>query len=133
LLLRDSPLWCVYLTIPVLCFLAVPFGGKLYTLVLLHVVGWWTFASYTQAGWNAELAPHPAGPWQWVRTTQKGFQWLHGVMVAGLAVLMLYFIHAPDHLRGTGLDWILTPGAFYYWTIVHVTMSFAPQDRLTGI
>jgi hypothetical protein len=133
LLLRDSPLWCVYLSIPALCFLAVPFGGKLYAIVLLHVVGWWTFATHTQAAGDAPSAPHLAGLWRWMRTTQKGFQLLHGAMVAGLAVLMLYFIHAPDHLGGTGLDRILTPGAFYYWTIVHVTMSFAPQDRLTRI
>jgi hypothetical protein len=133
LLLRDLPLWCVYVLIPVLCFLAAPFGGKLYALVLLHIVSWWTFATYTQAGGNAPAAPSLAGLWQWVRTTQKGFQLLHGVIVAGLAVLMLYFVHAPGHLRGTGLERILTPGAFYYWTIVHVTLSFAPQDHLTEI
>ena len=138
LLLRDSPLWWVYLLIPALCFLAVPAGGKLYAMVLLHVVGWWTFATYAQAGSaratrNAPSAPHLAGLWPWVRTTQMGFQLLHAVMVVGVAVLMLYFVHAPDHLRGAGLDRILTPGAFYYWTIVHVTMSFAPQDRLIKI
>ena len=131
LLRRDAPLWWVYALIPMVCGLAALRGGVLWSLVLLHVVGWWTFITLTLAKRNRHTISQVPGAWNWVRTTQAGFQLFHGALALAVCTLLLYYVHHVNHLRASILDWVLTPSAFYYLTIMHVTMSFIPKGPPT--
>jgi hypothetical protein len=136
LLSQDRPLWLVYFGVLLVILVCSPLGGKLYIAVLLHVVGWWIFASVTIAQMSRKAAsaaaPIPApvptiGLLSWMRTTQRGFQTLHGVLaLVTLGLLLLYF-HVQPSMQGTGWSWVLERDAFYYWTVMHVTVSFVPK------
>jgi len=127
LLRRDAPLWWVYALIPMVCGLAALRGGVLWSLVLLHVIGWWTFVTLTLAKRNRHASSRVRGAWNWVRATQGGFQLFHGALALAVCGLLLYYVHHTNHQRGSILDWVLTPSAFYYLTIMHVTVSFIPK------
>jgi hypothetical protein len=127
LLRRDAPLWWVYTLIPMVCGLAALRGGVLWSLVLLHVIGWWTFVTATFAKRERYTISRMRGAWHWVRETQAGFQLFHGALALAVCAQLLYYVHRINPLRGSILDWVLTPNAFYYLTIMHVTMSFIPK------
>lgn len=126
LLAEDKPLWFVYLGVPLVVFVCGPWGGQFYALVLLHVIGWWIFASLSFA--SAGRKPAPArGVWTWMRTTQRGFQTLHGASSLAVLVLLLCYFHSQTPLQDTAWSWVLDRDAFYYWTVMHVTVSFVPK------
>lgn len=123
----DRPLWFVYLTVPLMVLVCAPLGGKFHALVLLHVIGWWVFASVSLNRTNQK--PRPArGLWIWLRTTQSGFQTLHGVSAVVVLGLLLFYFHSPTPLQDTAWSWFLDRDAFYYWTVMHVTVSFVPKS-----
>lgn len=93
-------------------------------VVLMHFVGWYLFGRYSLAKRPPAVAPTP-GTWTWMRTTRTGFTVLHlglAVLVIGLVVLSTYAFGKQGPL-----EQIVGSKVFYYWTIVHVTLSFFPR------
>lgn len=127
ILRRDRPIWVVYLGIALAIALAAPLGGRSYSIVLLHVAAWWVFATAGLVRFGRREGLRTLGLWTWLRRSQRGFQALHvglTIVFIGLALLWQYgFDGAPGHVLGAVGD----PDAFYYWTIMHVTVSFVPK------
>lgn len=126
--LRDRPLWFVYLAIPIVVTLCSLFDGAFYSLILLHVIGWWVFATAMLAQRGRKATPRTIGPRGWMRSTQAGFQTLHGVLALVFLVLLVVYFHNRGTLGGTAFAWFLEPDAFYYWTVMHVTVSLVPKS-----
>jgi hypothetical protein len=127
LIARDRPLWFVYLMVPVVVGVCGLFDGEFHSMVLLHVIGWWVFASLALARRRSSGGPGTLGVWRWMRSTQPGFQTLHGALVLAFLALLVTYAHSPDTFAGTPLAWVLGRDAFYYWTVMHVTTSFVPK------
>jgi hypothetical protein len=121
LLQRDAPLYWVYALIPLIAIGCAALGARLYSVILLHVIAWWLFATMGYAKNRQPLKARPS-LWHWLRNTQAGFQALHAGLVMSFAGLMLYVHHASS--QGTLMAWALSDAPFYYLTIAHVTMSF---------
>lgn len=92
-------------------------------VVLMHFVGWYLFALYL-LGRNPPKQP-PAGLWQWMRTTRKGFMVLHLGLAALVAVLIAIDVYGFG--KESWLDVVVGSKNFYYWTVMHVTLSFLPR------
>ncbi len=60
-----------------------------------------------------------------MRTTKAGFTWLH----LGLAVIVVVLVGISTYAFGKQgvLESIVGSKSFYYWTIMHVTLSFFPR------
>ncbi len=93
-------------------------------VVLMHFVGWYIFGRYSLAK-RPPPEPPKAGTWKWMRTTRTGFTVLH----LGLAAIVVILVAISNYAFGrTGwLEDIVGSQSFYYWTIMHVTLSFFPR------
>jgi hypothetical protein len=109
-----------------LIILASPVVGPwTYNLVIMtHFVGWYFYASRRleqmprQSSWGS-------GIWRWMRGSVRGFRALH-ITVAALFLLAILIAHfLPAQTGALGL--IVSSRGFYYWTVIHVTISFAPR------
>lgn len=94
-------------------------------LILSHFVGWYFYASR-----RLETLPKQAaledGLWKWFRGSVKGFQWLH---LGAAAVFLILILINHFVLAKTGvLETLFNSTAFYYWTVIHVTISLAPRN-----
>ena len=110
-----------------LIILASPLVGHwTYNLLILsHFVGWYFFAGRRLAAIPKPVTPQD-GRWKWVRGSVGGFQRLH-LGLAGVFFVILLVNHYL--LPETGFVSLLFNGsAFYYWTVIHVTISFAPKN-----
>lgn len=124
---RDRPLWCVYGLIFFIFVVSTQVGGRQNALVLIHGVAWWIFASVNLARNRTRSRFHWRGAWTYVRTTQRGFQTFHAAFVVGIFMLLVLYTHNVGQLRGGALDYCLTLNAFYYFTVMHVTLSVFPD------
>lgn len=92
-------------------------------VVLMHFVGWYLFgrASLRQR----EPQTPPSNWWTWMRTTVRGFTFLH----MGLAVVFVLLVAVGVYGFGKQgvLELLFGSKTFYYWTIMHVTLSFYPR------
>lgn len=92
-------------------------------VVLMHFVGWYIFARHI-----IDLRP-PAQPprsvWAWMRSTKPGFATLH----LGLAALVLALLAVSTYAFGKQdfIELVIGSKVFFYWTIMHVTLSFFPR------
>lgn len=93
-------------------------------VVLMHFVAWYLFGRASLER-HASAQPPPTGSWRWVRTTTTGFTWLH----LGLAVIVVVLVGISTYAFGKQgvLESIVGSKSFYYWTIMHVTLSFFPR------
>jgi hypothetical protein len=104
------------------------FTGQMYTIVVLHVTGWYVF-TWRQLRERPAEAPAPRPPgWRWMRSTPAGFTFLH----AGLVALCLTggVVWAYGFRNDPGLPAfavVLGQAAFPLWTIGHVTVSFGSR------
>jgi hypothetical protein len=124
----HAPVVRVFLGSFAIIFIGLLFGLRSHTIILLHVSAWYVFSV---RGLMKRRAPEPrpaAGSWSWIRSTPAGFTFLH----AGLVVLMVigagvwaYAFHGDPRLLGFRA--FLDSKSFAYWTIVHVSVSFAPR------
>lgn len=112
-------------------------------VVLMHFVGWYLFAVHllgkrpptepraSASGFPQESTePAPlrsrlGNIWQWMRTTRTGFMTLHLGMAA--LVVVLIGIDVYGYGKESWLDVIVGSKNFYYWTVMHVTLSFLPR------
>lgn len=92
-------------------------------VVLMHFVGWYLFALYL-LGRNPPKEP-PRGVWQWMRTTRSGFMTLHLGLAAVVTALIAVDVYGFG--KDCWLDVVVGSKNFYYWTIMHVTLSFLPR------
>ncbi|MEP6743461.1 MAG: hypothetical protein ABJB61_13265 [bacterium] len=120
----NRPIFLVLISASII-FLASPILGvwTFHLLILTHFVGWYLFASRrmstlpTQSTWSDGL-------WKWIRGSVAGFQTLHvGVAVVFLALILISFLFPSLTL----LTVMVNSKAFYYWNLIHVTISFAPK------
>lgn len=93
-------------------------------VVLMHFVGWYLFGRYS-LNKRPPAQPPRRGTWQWMRTTRLGFTVLH----MGLAVVFIALVGVSVYVYGKqgALDLLFGSKTFYYWTIMHVTLSFFPR------
>lgn len=129
LMYRDRVIWLVYLGTITVVLLLLPFKGKAETILLLHVVSWWVFATRNlhTSKQTPRFGNRKKGWFNRVKRTQAGFQIFHWGLVLLMGVLSLYWFQTLGAPAGHVLEFVVTPAAFYYWTIFHVTMSFVPK------
>jgi len=121
----HKPILVVFLCSTGIVLLALVSGPWTFNaVVLMHFVGWYIFGRRMLAR-RPPPEPPRAGGWKWMRTTPLGFTWLHlgltGVVIA-LVALSTYGFGKTD-----ALELIVGSKSFYYWTIIHVTLSFYPR------
>ncbi len=108
-----------------LIFLASPILGvwTFHLLILTHFVGWYLFASRRFAALPKQRTLND-GLWKWIRGSVVGFQTLHvGVAILFFALILISFLFPSLTL----LTVMVNSKAFYYWNLIHVTISFAPK------
>lgn len=100
-------------------------------VVLMHFVGWYLFGRRSLGMREPTVAPRNL--WAWMRTTRTGFTVLH-LGLAAIIVCIVGVSHyafgkaGPFPVHGMGIIEILFGSkTFYYWTIMHVTLSFFPR------
>lgn len=124
----HRPVLTVYAGILVVLLLDILISGRAYAIVTLHVAAWYVFT------WRQlKLRPAPVPPprrlsWAWMRSTPRGFDVLHGGVVA------LTLVAAGVWAYGFRNDASLAPfyvmisrDAFPFWTVMHVTLSWFPR------
>lgn len=101
--------------------LALLLTQRPYSLILFHVISWYLFTCRQLSG-NPPAAA-TANLWTRMRTSLKGFRLLHNGMVAGLLAIGIVWVFGFG--KPAALNWLLAEEAFPYWTILHITVSFA--------
>lgn len=120
----HRPILAVYCVSLSVILIALVGGAWTFNIVVLgHFVGWYFFALYLIKKHPPKEAPKS---WfAWMRTTRKGFMTLH----LGLAAVVTVLIAISTY--GFGKEGILEDlvgsKSFYYWTVMHVTLSFLPR------
>ena len=99
-------------------------GSLLAAIVLWHVIEWFLFGT-RQATRNEGTGGSPTTWLGRVRGTRRGFLTLHLGLSAVVFVLMLVWAYGQG--RTGPLTPVVSSNAFYYWTIMHVTLSFFPR------
>ncbi len=152
----HRPILIVFFGSTALILLALGSGPWTFNaVVLMHFVGWYLFGRHSLAKHAA--APAPAAPptiapagsvghaglaaanaarastppaprtglWLWMRTTRPGFTFLH----LGLAAIVIVLVALSNYAFGKQdvLEQIVGSKVFFYWTIMHVTLSFFPR------
>ncbi len=125
----HRPILLVFITLASIIILPIWTGGWTFQVaILLHFVGWYIFAMNRLKAHPPKPPPggvHGLGLWHWMRTTPAGFTTLH-MGLAALAVVVVGYNYYD--LGQTGwVNTIFGRDNFYYWTIVHVTLSFFPR------
>ena len=124
---RHRPVFVVFGGSLALLGTGIALGWRGYSIVILHVASWYVF-SLTQLRKAARSgAPRPAG-WARVRQTAAGFNLVHVGSVALLLVagVVWAYVFRNDPSR-TAFSVLLDRDNFQYWTILHVTSSFASR------
>ena len=102
--------------------------GRSRALVTLHVTGWYVFVLHQLRRRPPPLPAPPRFSWAWMRSTPGGFSFLHVGLAAaallGCAVAAYGFRNDPSR---AWFQLVLSPDAFPYWTIMHITISFVPK------
>ena len=93
-------------------------------VVLMHFVAWYIFGRRSLAK-RPPAEPPTKWSWTWMRTTVAGFTFLH----IGLTVIVVVLVGISTYAFGKAgpLEMIVGSKVFYYWTIMHVTLSFFPR------
>lgn len=122
----HHPLLVVFLISTGIIFATLLVGPWTFNFVVLaHFVGWYFFALRKLDQIPPEKAAPASRPLAWMRTTPAGFRMLH----LGLAVLVTLLIAVSVYAFGDEgwLSTIVGGPAFYYWTVIHVSLSFYPR------
>jgi hypothetical protein len=117
-------LWVLALTTLIALSSAV-LGGWMFNIIILsHFVVWYFYADRRLQRSPAQASARD-GIWKWMRGSSAGFRALH----LGTAALFLVVLALDHYAFGESglLQFAVGDDAFYYWTLVHVTISFAPR------
>jgi hypothetical protein len=123
LIRREKSLWLIFWLIPHIYIVSVLLHGNSEPVVLIHAVSWWVVTTSALAGTGGQRFRKPA-VWSRMRTTQAGFQWLHGTLAGVALVALLAIKHLIPVAHGPHIDWGRT--VFYYSTVMHITVSMFP-------
>lgn len=130
----QRPLFVVYGGILAVLLLDILLSGRAYAIVTLHVAAWYVFTLHMYRKQSAARAPSATpvaterGAWHWIRRTRQGFGVLHWALVAIVMLLAVLWAYGFDNSPDRAFLWgLLSKDAFPYWTILHVTISFAPK------
>ncbi|MBL8879249.1 MAG: hypothetical protein JNG88_09025 [Phycisphaerales bacterium] len=104
-------------------------------VVLMHFVGWYLFGRRSLG--MRETGQPVRGLWAWMRTTRVGFTVLHLGLAAAIVLIVAVShyafgkvgpvtVGAGEHRMGL-IELLFGSKTFYYWTIMHVTLSFYPR------
>ena len=119
---RHRPVFAVFAGSILATLLGMLLSWRLHTIVILHVAAWYIFTVRRFAAAPARSG----GPGRWLTATPSGFTILHGGLVVALVLLGVLWAYAFRNDPGiTPLRLLLSPQYFRYFTIVHVTVSFA--------
>ncbi|HTF58264.1 MAG TPA: hypothetical protein VK661_13615 [Planctomycetota bacterium] len=121
------PLFIVYGGLALMLTADLRHRSALYLVVLFHVAAWWVFTTRRLAAKGRTGGPRELGWLEWFKRTQAGFQSLHIGLTLATVLLAVVWVYVFRKSEGNALAWIVTPGAFSYWTIMHVTVSFIPK------
>jgi hypothetical protein len=109
----------------------------IHVAILLHFIGWYVFAAQEidKTPRDVQGAITWRTPDQWFRRNLTGFHVFHGSLIAlffGLAAFHHWgMAEMPMTVAGYTLPNILwavsAKNAFYYWTIMHITLAFMPK------
>lgn len=125
---RNRPILLVYLGIYLVLMLGIALTGRVYAIVTLHVTAWYVFTVYQLARRPAPSPPPRPLTMPWMRSTVAGFNTLHlglAAVVVGAAAFWAYALgNSYEH---DAMRVLLSRESFPYWTILHVTVSFAPK------
>ncbi|HEY6121622.1 MAG TPA: hypothetical protein VIV66_16810 [Pyrinomonadaceae bacterium] len=122
----DRAVFLVLLYSSLIILTSALVGPWVYNLLILsHFVGWYFYASR-----RLTMVPRQSsrvdGLWQWFRGSVAGFQSLH-LGVAAIFLVAILINHFA--LKKVGiLNTLVSARAFYYWTVIHVTISFSPKS-----
>ncbi|MEX0818540.1 MAG: hypothetical protein WD070_03070 [Pirellulaceae bacterium] len=113
----------LFTTIFLLTIVGAILTDRLYPIILLHVAVWYVFTC--RALKDLPAGPTRIGTWAWMRGTLVGFRTLH----IGLAVVCILLGLVVVYTQGPvdQVWWIISPEAFPYWTIMHVSLSLLPR------
>lgn len=92
-------------------------------VVLMHFVAWYLFGRYMI---DKRPPKEPVtGLWNKIRRTKKGFTIFH----LGLAGLFIVLVAIEVYVFGKNgyMEPVIGSKSFFYWTIMHVTLSFYPR------
>jgi hypothetical protein len=94
-------------------------------VVLVHFVGWYLFAIRKLETVPPDKRASANHPLAWMRTSVAGFRVLH----LGLAVLVTVLIAISVYVfkNKSWMDILIGGPSFYYWTVIHVSLSFYPR------
>jgi len=113
----------LFATVFLLTIVGAIITDRLYPIILLHVSVWYVATCRTLK----QRTPGPArgGTWSWMRGTLNGFRTLH----IGLAVACMFIGAMAIYTTGPASNvwWLISPEAFPYWTIMHISVSFVPR------
>jgi hypothetical protein len=127
-LARNRPILLVYLGIYAVLMAGIALTGRVYAIVTLHVVAWYVFTIYQLARRPAPPVPPRPFTWPWMRGTVAGFNFLHlGLAAVVIAAAAVWAYAFGNSYRQDALRVLLSRESFPYWTILHVTVSFAPK------
>lgn len=130
---RHAPMAIVYGLFLTVLLAGALAGAVLEAIVLWHVLEWFLFGTRQAARAEAarKAGPESGGPPRgWLaraKGTRSGFLTLHLALSAAVFAIMLVWAYT-QHRKGP-LGAVVSPAAFYYWTIFHVTVSFFPRGR----
>jgi len=121
----NKPILLVLFYSVLIILLSPLIGAWIYNLLILsHFVGWYFYFS-RRLGTIPKQSSRDDGLWKWFRGSTAGFQLLHlGAAAAIFIIILINYFFLPDRsIIGT----LFSANAFYYWTVIHVTISFAPR------
>lgn len=119
------PILTVFLVSTAIIVLPLATGPWVFNVVvLMHFVGWYLFGRHSLRQRPPQIPPRRYS-WKWMRTTWQGFTFLH----LGLAVVVVLIVAVSHYVFGkqSWLELVVGSKVFYYWTIMHVTLSFFPR------
>ncbi len=120
----HRPILAVYCVSLSVILVALVGGAWTFNIVVLaHFVGWYIFALYLIKKHPPKVPPKSL--FAWMRTTRKGFMTLHLGLAAAVTVMIAVSVYGFG--KEGMLETIIGSKSFYYWTVMHVTLSFLPR------
>ena len=122
----HRPILTVFLLLTAIIFATLLVGPWTFNVVVLaHFVGWYLFALRKLDKIPSDKRAQPSRPMAWMRTTQAGFKFLHLGLAVVVTVLILISVYV--YQEKSVLDVFVSGPSFYYWTVIHVSLSFYPR------
>jgi hypothetical protein len=111
-------------------------AGVVILVIIVHFTGWYIFAERKLAEPPRQASQRITWrtPNEWFKRTHTGFNVFHGGLIALFSGLILFNHYVLRHqpmfigcqIMDNPLSFLFDFKAFPYWTIIHITLAFAP-------